>query len=242
MTGESAQRLVLWNIDGTLVDVAKVTRDAYAEAFHSVTGRPLVHVASSDGRTDSEVIFETLALNDVPVNEHYLPEFADALSAAVASRANELSERGRLLPGAERALVALDSSPDVVQSVLTGNIHQNAIAKLEAFGLDHYLDLEIGGYGSENFPKGTLAQVAQSRAAEKYGSDIDESTTVLVAGSPRDVSAARIAGCPVIAVASDRNTDAELRAEGADVVLADLTDTATVVESVRRLTTRPVPH
>ncbi|MGD0246553.1 MAG: HAD family hydrolase, partial [Streptosporangiaceae bacterium] len=34
-------RLVLWNIDLTLVDVVRVTRAAYAEAFPAVTGRPL---------------------------------------------------------------------------------------------------------------------------------------------------------------------------------------------------------
>lgn len=241
MAGETPRRLVLWNIDDTLVDVAKVTRDAYADAFQAITGRPLVHVAPSSGRTDSEVIFETLALNDVEVNDHHLPEFVTALADALAARAGQLSERGRLLPGAERVLVALESSSDVVQSVVTGNIHPNAVAKLVAFGLDHYLDLEIGGYGSENFPKATLVQVAQSRAAGKYGVNV-ESSTVVVAGSARDVSAARIAGAAAIAVAGGRGTEAELRAEGADVVLADLTDTATVVEAVRRLTTPSIQH
>lgn len=232
-----ADRLVLWNIDHTLVDVGKVSREAYADAFHRITGRPLVHVAPSAGRTDSEVIFETLALNDVELSDHYLPEFADALADALAARSDELAEQGKVLPGAERALVALDSSEGVVQSVLTGNIRPNALAKLTAFGLDRYLDVEIGGYGSENFPKGSLVQVARSRADEKYGTSLDESTTVVIADSTRDINAAQIGGSAVIAVASGRNTDAELRAEGADAVFDDLTDTASVVESVRRLTT-----
>lgn len=231
-----ADRLVLWNIDHTLVDVGKVTRDAYADAFERIIGKPLVHVAPTAGRTDPEVIFETLALNDVDPNEHYLPEFVDALGEAFAARTGELDKHGRILPGAERALVALHRGTGTVQTVLTGNIRANAVAKLSAFGLDTYLELDIGGYGSENFPKGTLVQVAQSRAAEKHDGNFVEATTVVIADSTRDVSAASIGGAHIIAVASGRNTDAELRAEGADMVLPDLEDTATVVQAVRRMT------
>lgn len=231
-------RLVLWNIDHTLVDVGKVSREAYADAFHAITGRSLVHVAPSAGRTDSEVIFETLALNDVELSDHHLPEFVDALADALAARSEQLAEQGTALSGAERALVALESSEGVVQSVLTGNIRANALAKLAAFGLDRYLDVDIGGYGSENFPKASLVQVARGRAEEKYDTSLDESSTVLIADSTRDVNAAQIGGSAVIGVASGRNTDAELNAEGADAALGDLTDTATVVESVRRLTSR----
>ena len=56
-------RLVLWNIGLTLLDVARVNRAAYAEAFRAVTGRPLVQVPQMAGRTDSEIFFEALAVN-----------------------------------------------------------------------------------------------------------------------------------------------------------------------------------
>ena len=56
-------RLVLWNIGLTLLDVARVNRAAYAEAFRAVTGRPLVQVPQMAGRTDSETFFEALAVN-----------------------------------------------------------------------------------------------------------------------------------------------------------------------------------
>ncbi|MBO0786841.1 MAG: hypothetical protein J2P33_12295, partial [Actinobacteria bacterium] len=59
-------RLVLWNIDLTLVDVARVTRAAYADAFRAVAGRPLVQLPQMAGRTDSEIFFDALALNDDP--------------------------------------------------------------------------------------------------------------------------------------------------------------------------------
>ena len=68
-------RLVLWNVDHTLVDVGRVTREAYAEAFQKATGRPLVRLAPTAGRTESEIIFETLAFNDVVTTDDHLAGF-----------------------------------------------------------------------------------------------------------------------------------------------------------------------
>lgn len=235
MSGATIHRLVLWSIDRTLVDVGRITRDAYAEAFQLVTGRPLVSLAPATGRNDSEVIFETLARNGVDPTDHHLPEFTRALAQSFARRADRLSTAGRLLPGARETLAALYDVPGVVQTVLTGNIRPNAVAKLSAFGLDRYLDVEIGGYGSENFPLGTLLQVARGRAADRYAASFDESTTVFVTDSEREASAGRIGGAAVIGVASGPSTGADLRGAGADVVFPGLHDTAAVVRSVEEL-------
>lgn len=234
-SGATIHRLVLWSIDHTLIDVGRVSRAAYAEAFQRVTGRPLTRLAPSAGRNDSEIIFETLALNGVDPSDHHLPEFAAALADSFAARAGQLVADGRLLPGAREALAALHGVAGVVQTVLTGNIRANAVAKLAAFGLDQYLDVEIGGYGSENYPLGTLLQVARRRAADKHGASFDESTTVLITDTTREVSAGRIGGAAVIGVASGHSTTADLRGAGADVVLPGLQETAAVVRAVEEL-------
>ena len=57
-------RLVLWNIDLTLLDVGRVTREAYAEAFRRVTGRSLRQLPQMNGRMESEIFFDALALNE----------------------------------------------------------------------------------------------------------------------------------------------------------------------------------
>ncbi|MEV5408027.1 haloacid dehalogenase-like hydrolase [Thermopolyspora sp. NPDC052614] len=230
-------RLVLWNIDLTLVDVTIVIRDAYAEAFRRVTGRPLVKLAPALGRPDSEVIFETLALNGVVAEDDHLPRFIEALAAAFADRRDRLAVQGRQMPGAKDALAAVARLDGVVQSVLTGTIRSNAVLKLKAFGLDRHIDFEIGGYGEEVYPKATLLQVAQTRAAARYGSPFTSATTVLIGDSARDVQAARIGGAAMIAVASGRATAAELAEAGADLVLPDLSNPSEVVAAVARLTT-----
>ncbi|MDA0632831.1 haloacid dehalogenase-like hydrolase [Nonomuraea sp. MCN248] len=228
---------MLWNVDLTLVDVGIVTRDAYAEAFRAVTGRPLVKLVPAMGRPDSEIIFETLAVNGVVADDDHLPRFLDALAAAFADRRRRLAKEGRMMAGARDALRSVARLDGVVQTVLTGTIKSNAVLKLQAFKLDRYVDFELGGYGEEPYPKAGLLQVAQGRAKARLGVPFTSANTVVIGDSARDVQAARIGGAGMIAVASGRSTATELRQAGADLVLPDLSDAAEVVAAVTALTT-----
>lgn len=237
--GRAIYRLVLWNIDLTLVDVARVSREAYAEAFRRVTGRPLVALPQMAGRSDSEIFFESLAMNQVgsgagqQADNDLLVQYLTQLASTFGSRAHLLAKDGRLLPGAREAVVAASRVPEVIQTVLTGSIRQNAIAKLEAFGLDDYFDVSIGGYGSDVYPKGTQILRSLAKATDKYRVQLSAAAgTVYVADSVRDVAAALVAGVRCVGVASGRSSVSELRDAGADRVLADLADTPRVVAAI----------
>ncbi len=238
-------RLVLWNIDLTLLDVGRVSRDAFADAFRRVTGRPLAALPQLAGRSDTEIFFESLYLNDVPTGQdddadaELLTRYCWELETAFGERQTELLQQGRLLAGAGAAVAAVAALPGAVQAVLTGTIKPNAVAKLRAFGLDQFVDTEIGGYGSDAYPKGSLLLMVRGRAAEKYGTAITEESTVYVADTVRDMEAAAIGGARSIAVATGRCSVAELRDAGADVVLADLSDTDQVIAAIDRLTRVP---
>jgi phosphoglycolate phosphatase-like HAD superfamily hydrolase len=239
---DAHDRLVLWNIGLTLVDAARVDRAAYAEAFRATTGRPLVQLPQMAGRTDSETFFEALAVNATgpepgdPAGEELLGRFAAQLAGAYRARRDLITKQGRLLPGARDAVVQVWRLPGLVQTVLTGAIRPNAFEVLRAFDLDRYLDTEIGGYGSEVYPKGAMLLNARGRAAEKYRADFTEHTTLYIADSTRDVEAAMIGGARSIGVASGRSAAGELRDAGADAVLDDLADTEAVLAAVDRLT------
>ncbi len=226
-----------------------MTRAAYAEAFPAVTGRRLIKLPQTAGRSESEIFFDALALNAADLNaggeaERLLEPFSAELAAALAARRDDLAREGQLLPGAAEAVAAvakLDGPGETtVQTVLTGSSKLSAMLKLRAFGLDGYVDFDIGGYGNEAYPKGTLLRVARERASDKhkvtFGEDVTVYVAVYVADSPRDVDAARIGGARSLAVASGRATAAELRDAGADAVLPDLTDTAAVCALVARMT------
>ena len=246
---------MLWNIDLTLVDVNRVTRAAYADAFQQVTGRRLIQLPQFAGQSESEIFFDALARNDAGTGtgtgtgigagtgteddggDALLTAFYDALAGAFAARQGDLTGQGRLLPGAAQAVETLASRPDVVvQSVLTGTIRPNAVAKLAAFGLESFFDFEVGGYGSESYPKGALVMMARGRAAEKYGKAFTERNTVYVGDSVRDVAAAKRGGARSVAVATGRSTESDLLAAGADLVLPDLADVPAVLRGIGLLT------
>jgi len=221
--------------------VARVSRAAYAEAFEAVAGRPLIQLPQVAGRSESEIFFDALALNGVDMRnggpaEGLLEPFSAELAAALAARSEDLPGQGQALPGAAEAMAAVARLDGAVQSVLTGNSRPTAELKLRAFGLDGFVDFDIGGYGSEAYPKGTLLRVARQRAAEKHGVAFGENATVYVADSPRDVDAAHIGGARSLAVASGRASAAELRDAGADAVLPDLADAAALTALITRLT------
>lgn len=229
-------RLVLWNIDLTLVDVTRVTRAAYADAFRQVTGRPLVQLPLMAGRSEPEAFFDALALNGVDVrdedtSERLLERFNGALASALAARRDDLTANGQVMPGAEAALATVAKLYGVVQSVLTGSSRPNAELKLGAFGLDRYLDTAVGGYGgTDPFPKGTLLGVARERAADSRGMAFDE--TVYIADALSDIAAAKIGDARCIAVASGRDSTAALREAGASAVLPDLTDPGRLIATI----------
>ena len=226
------RRLVLWDVDGTLVLTAGAGRDAFADAFAAVFGRPADELVPMAGRTDLDIAHEILARNRIENASDRIPAFTEALAAALSTRADAIRARGRALPGAEAALEALDRRPDVVQSVLTGNLPPNAALKLAAFGLDRYLDLEIGAYGSDHRRRGDLVAVARANARAKHGIDLAPRETVLVGDTPLDVAAGREGGARVVGVASGAHSSAELQDAGADAVLEDLRETSAVLAAV----------
>src|SRR5262249_1655682 len=161
-----------------------------------------------------------------------LARYATELAAAFGARSDQLATYGRPLPGAREALAAVSRLPNVIQTVITGTIRQNAARKLHAFDLDRYLDLATGGNGPSGCPQGTQILRSLAMAGEKYGVQFSPAGAVYVADSVRDAAAAQVAGVRCVGVATGRSTISELRDAGADLVLADLADTSRVVAAI----------
>ena len=217
--------LVLWDIDGTLVDGAGQGRHAFDDAFRVVTGREPPGQVEMAGRTD-----RLIAMAMLDGDGDSLTPMLEALERALAAREPRMRAEGRALPGAAEALAALAGREGTVQSLLTGNLAANAALKLGAFGLERWVDLEVGGYGSDpHEARSDLVAVARERAGAKYSPAVD---TVLVGDTPLDVRAAHEAGARAVAVASGPYGVDQLRETGADAVLEDLEDTEAVVAAV----------
>ena len=221
-------RLILWDVDHTLIENAGVSKEIYSTAFAILTGQDAQHAARTDGRTDREIMAGMIAEHGA--SSYDWPQIMNALERAGAAHREVLAARGTVLPGVVELVTALAERPDVVQTVVTGNVRANAQVKLGALGLAKLIDLDIGGYGSDHVDRYRLVESARQRAAVKYGPEYGEAGCAVVIGdTPRDVEAARLGGADILAVASGLHSADELRSAGARRVIADLGDTAEIL-------------
>jgi phosphoglycolate phosphatase len=231
---DGRRTLLLWDIDHTLIENAGVSKENYALAFEILTGRAPARTARTDGRTDVVIMSDLLSLNGVDPGVVSTGRQLAALVEAGRRNRDRLAERGHALPGAAACLERLAADPGVIQSVLTGNVEPNARMKLEAFGLDRWIDFAAGAYGSAHAIRAELVPVAQARAAVR-GFDSVQDVTVLVGDTVLDVEAGLGGGARVIAVATGVSSPAELLEAGADAVLASLADVERFVETLHRV-------
>jgi phosphoglycolate phosphatase len=229
---ENAHRLVLWDIDHTLIETRGVGKRLYVAAFEEATGHRMEHAVEPTGRTEQAIFVETLERHGIATSDELQQRYVTQLADQYAQHADLLRAEGRGLPGARAAVAALADQTGVVQTVLTGNIRAVAITKLRVFGLDVHIDFEVGAYGEDASRRAKLVAVAQRRAADKYSVRFDQENTVIVGDTVQDVIAAHQGGASIVGVASGRDSADNLREAGAEVVLPDLTDTQQVIAAV----------
>ncbi|MFG2039500.1 HAD family hydrolase [Dactylosporangium sp. NPDC048998] len=226
---EPIRRLVLWDIDHTLIETGGVGSELYANAFEAATGLPLQQKADVTGQTEPSILIATLRLHGIDQDEPYLSRYTQQLAVEYDRHRADLSHRGRKLPGAEQALAALAAVPKVVQAVLTGNLRAVSRIKLEIFNLDRYIDLDVSAYGDDDNYRPSLVAIAQQRATAKYGITCNRDNTTVIGDSSHDINTGRRGGAQAIAVASGKESAEQLRDAGADDVWTDLTDTDTII-------------
>ena len=232
MSIHGTRRLILWDVDQTLIEVGGATRHAYAATFEKVVGRALDRPWQFNGRTELAAVAEILQTHGVDPSPAAVDSFIDQLVAELCSREGELRREGRVLPGAEAALRACRAEARVHQSLLTGNVLPLASLKMSVFGLAEHLDMRIGAYGGDAIERTDLPPHAWRRAEKHLGHEFSGADTVIVGDTPLDVATGRSVGARVVAVATGPATTAELSAAGADCVLPDLTDTGAVLEAI----------
>lgn len=237
MTATGKRVLLLWDVDHTLIENSGVSKATYTLAFEKLTGAAPAVRPDTDGRTDPEIMRNLFTANGTDLTLDQEQRIVRTLIDAGQELTADLLERGYVLPGVLEALRRLSKYSTVVQSVLTGNIRPNAENKLRLLGDSaSLLDVEVGGYGSDDVVRSRLVSVAQARAGRKYGTSFDRSSTVLVGDTERDVVAARDGGAQIVAVATGVTSEGELREAGADVVLPDLTDADALLRALAGLT------
>lgn len=224
-------RLVLWDVDMTLVACGPIGREITAEAFHELTGTVQRERPPYAGRTEAQILAHTLRLHGLDPAGYPLADYTAALVRGYRRRHAELAATGCVLPGVVQALDAITAA-GVPQSVVTGNPREVAAAKLSAFGLDAALELDRGGYAEDGEHRRDLVRAAISRARPVHGGPLAPGEVLVVGDTPNDVRAAHALGAASLAVVTGFATQAELAAERPEALLPDLSDTAAVLSLV----------
>lgn len=224
-------RLVLFDIDGTLLTDSGAAREAYGTALKAVYNyeRPLRQYDFS-GRTDPQITF--MVLRDGGFSDQAIREKMPALWNCYLEHLekNVHEDRIKIFPGIAKLLDLLSQRDDVTMGLLTGNIEPGARIKLSPADLNRFFP--FGAFGSDSPHREDLPPIAVSRARDAHGHRFESRDVVIIGDSIYDVRCGVPHQATTIAV-STGNTPAEtLRAEQPDHLFETLEPTAEVMAAI----------
>jgi phosphoglycolate phosphatase len=219
-------RLVLWDIDGTLINSGHAGVCALQRASAEMLGAGGDDLEDIEiaGRTDPGIARQILQKHDGPIT----PERIDALlDRYVELLPAELERReGRVLPGVRELLEYLAEHSEISLGLLTGNIARGAQLKLEYYGLWKFFS--FGVFADNYHDRNELAAVARARAREKTGRMFAQDRVDVIGDTGHDVACGQAIGARTIAVATGSWSRQRLAEARPDFLFDDFSESETV--------------
>ncbi|ABX06615.1 MAG TPA: hydrolase [Herpetosiphon sp.] len=215
-------KLLLWDIDGTLIRSHGRSLEAFKAAFQRVYEVDLP-LSSTAGKTDGLIVRETLHSWEEAAILERLEQFYAVYEGELQARFEYLQRETTILHGVHSALSHLQ--PHTIQSLLTGNLQRTAKIKLDAVDLSRHFRWEWGAFGSDSHIRNDLVPVALQRAqAAGWHGTFDD--VVVIGDTPFDIACAKIAGACSVAVASGKFSREQLSEHQPDLLLENLGELA----------------
>ncbi|HEY6244883.1 MAG TPA: HAD hydrolase-like protein [Pyrinomonadaceae bacterium] len=233
-------RILLWDIDGTLIHSLRIgaykeyTIPVLEEVF-GTSGR-LANMRVS-GMTDLQIIAE--ALRDEGFSHHDIREQIHHLSEKLTAEAKKVTGNGEpffeVLPGVKETLEVLSNHPRYRSALVTGNIEPMAQLKMELVGLDRFFTLP-GAFGDESHQRRDLPERAAQRINNFLQTDLQPKQFIVIGDTPNDIDCAHHFGARAVAVGTGRfYSRDELLACKPDAWLQDLSDPELVLTALAEL-------
>ncbi|MBF0565720.1 MAG: haloacid dehalogenase-like hydrolase [Nitrospirae bacterium] len=224
----NSSALILFDIDGTLIDAGGAGRRSLDYAFYDLFGiRDALKDIRMAGMTDLRILKDGLKLHGLNGGVTVIDELR---SRYLYHLQREIGNpNARVKPGVVELLRRM--LPMYPVGLLTGNLNRGAAIKLSALGLSDYF--AGGAYGDDNEDRELLLPIAVTRFYEKTGVRAAYKDCVIIGDTPKDVDAAKAHGACALAVATGGYSYGELARAGADAVFENLGDTDTVLEFIR---------
>lgn len=226
-------KLVLFDIDGTILWSDGAGRRAMEGALVAIFG---THGPSSyryDGKTDRQIVRELMrddGHDDAAIDARLPTVLVEYLSRLERELSREEPQVHRL-DGVLELLDALEARADRVLGLLTGNVRSGAEQKLRAVGIDPGR-FRIGAFGSDHEHRPALPAIALERSRVALDATFSGDRLVIVGDTPADIHCGRDVGARAIAVATGHYSVDDLSAHGPAAVFADLRDTAAVMRAI----------
>jgi len=217
-------RLLLFDIDGTILVARGAGRRALARALEAVYGTAGdIDGYDLRGATDPRVVFDVMEGAGLE-RERVRAGLDDCFEAYARGLAAEIGDGASVvtLPGVADLVRRLHADPGVLLGLLTGNIEAGARIKLEPTGLAPYF--RVGAYGSDHLDRRQLPSLAARRAHALVGVPFAPAEVVVIGDTPRDIECARHFGAVAVAVATGQFSRAALEAERPDLLFDDFAD------------------
>jgi phosphoglycolate phosphatase-like HAD superfamily hydrolase len=226
-------RVVLFDIDGTLLASGGVGRRAMEGALmvHFGTIGPTHY--RYDGKTDKQIVRESMHLagfSDADIDARMpalLADYLGRLEHTVTSGEHAV----RMHLGIPALVDALEARADVLLGLLTGNVAAGAALKLRAAGLAPER-FRVGAFGSDHEDRPALPAIAQQRASVLLQRPVSGGDVVIIGDTPADVACGRGIGARAVAVATGHFTTADLAAHDPHAVFEDFTDVDAALRAI----------
>lgn len=227
-------RLVLFDIDGTLISSRGVGRRALGRALHQVYGtQGGLDAYDTRGKTDPRIVADVLG--QAGLDEAAIQAGLPACFAAYARELAALIGPGdgiQVLPGMGAVVRALSGRADTVVGLLTGNIAAGAELKLRPTGL--WPCFRVGAFGSDHVDRRRLPAVARARLREQLGHELPFERVAIVGDTPLDIDCARACGALAVAVATGFYGREELARHAPDLLFDDFADVEAALAALTR--------
>ncbi len=227
-------RLVLFDVDGTLLIARGAGRRALGQALRQVLGTAgSLEQYDFRGRTDIRIVLDVLEAAGIP-RATARERLDDVFEAYARTLAVEIGD-GRdvvTLPGIAALVRRLDATEGLLLGLLTGNIEQGARIKLAPTGLSPFFP--VGAFGSDDHDRGRLPSLAARRAQALTGHAFEPHEVVVIGDTPHDIECARAFGAVAVAVATGFHSRDELLADRPDLFFDDFADVERAVSLLSR--------
>jgi phosphoglycolate phosphatase-like HAD superfamily hydrolase len=217
------QKLLLWDIDGTLMLGDHAGERALVTSLRHVFGitGSLAQVEVA-GRTDKLIAEDLLRAHGLEPTPQAIHDFLEGYLAALPE---ELGRgQPRLLPGIVRILEAVAARRDLAQGLLTGNLVRGARVKLAHFDVWRYFP--FGAFADDAVQRNELGPHALRRAHAHHAVEFPPERTFVIGDTPHDIACGKVIGAVTIGVATGRFSAGELSACQPTLTLPDLDDVA----------------